>query len=581
MSDRSGQRLGNYRLTHKLGQGGFADVYLGEHVYLGTHAAVKVLQTALSDEDDLERFLTEARTIAHLTHPHIVRVLDFGVTDETPFLVMDYAPNGTLRQRHSRGTQLPTSTIIPYVKQIAAALQYAHNAKLIHRDIKPENMLLDQHHNVLLSDFGIASVSQSSRYQNTQDIIGTAAYMSPEQIRGKPRPASDQYSLGIIVYEWLSGTRPFEGPLTEIYAQHLHAVPPQLTEKVPTIAPAVEHVLTRALAKDPKQRFKSISAFADALSEATNEQAVPPTIYEQQPPNHSLPTSPSFPSAETEKATASPTDQQEHPQIQKPKQDQHEETQYQSEKRKRFRTTAFGPQFHHQWIVCLAWLLLLTGIGTTIGALTQSWFLALAALIIGGIGSYFLGYSKALGSVSLAIPSIVSLVLTIYLTTMLAQLNYAQPMQVHYYLRLSDTFAMSYVTFVGRQLTFGLACGTITALIAIIAAVIVCPPWGKKQYPPRHTTSYKYRPQKSPDLKYLKIKHLYWFFVAIYIPCLGVMTIIAFLATSCNWGFGWTLTAYASSANMIWLGFLLGNVLLVGMGASIPIWWTAFTDKWQ
>jgi serine/threonine protein kinase len=210
--NRIGQQLGNYKLTQLLGQGGFAEVYLGEHVYLKVPAAIKVLHTQLSDRDDIESFLREAQFVARLAHPNIVRVLDFGIVEQVPFLVMDYAQNGTLRQRYPRGTQLPLAPVVSYVKQVASALQYAHDERLIHRDIKPENMLLGRHDEVLLSDFGIALVAQSSRYQNEEDVIGgTAAYMSPEQIQGKSRPASDQYSLAIVVYEWLTGERPFQG----------------------------------------------------------------------------------------------------------------------------------------------------------------------------------------------------------------------------------------------------------------------------------------------------------------------------------------------------------------------------------
>src|SRR6266568_4162078 len=118
MTDRVGQRLGNYQLTRLLGEGGFAEVYLGEHIHLGTQAAIKVLYTQLAS-DDLERFRTEARTIAHLVHPNIVRVLEFGVEGKTPFLVMDYAPNGTLRQRHPKGVALSLPLIVNYVKQMA------------------------------------------------------------------------------------------------------------------------------------------------------------------------------------------------------------------------------------------------------------------------------------------------------------------------------------------------------------------------------------------------------------------------------------------------------------------------------
>lgn len=264
----TGQQLGNYRLVNLLGKGGFAEVYLGEHVYLKTQVAVKVLQTRLSAQEDMEGFLKEAQTVARLAHPNIVRILDFGVEGETPFLVMDYAPNGTLRQRHARGEMVPLATVTQYVKQVAEALQYAHDEKLIHRDVKPENILLGRRDEVLLGDFGIALVAQSSRYQSTQDVIGTVAYMSPEQIQGKPRPASDQYSLGIVVYEWLSGMRPFGGSFTELCTQHMFAPVPPLREKVPTLSQEVELVVNTALAKDPKQRFGNIKAFATALEQA-------------------------------------------------------------------------------------------------------------------------------------------------------------------------------------------------------------------------------------------------------------------------------------------------------------------------
>src|SRR5579859_866982 len=267
MADRVGQQLGNYQLMRLLGSGGFADVYLGEHIHLGTQAAIKVLTTRLTNED-VEGFRTEARTIARLKHPQIVRVLEFGVENGTPFLVMDYAPNGTLRSLHPKGSQLPVALIVPYVKQTSDALQYAHEQKLIHRDIKPENMLLGDRSEVLLSDFGIATVAQSSRYQGTQEVAGTVAYMAPEQVQGHPRPASDQYSLGIVVYEWLTGERPFHGSFSEIATQHVLAPPPPLREKVPTLSLLVEQVVMTALAKDPKERFASIQAFATALEQA-------------------------------------------------------------------------------------------------------------------------------------------------------------------------------------------------------------------------------------------------------------------------------------------------------------------------
>jgi WD40 repeat protein len=262
-----GQQLGNYRLLRLLGQGGFADVYLGEHLYLQTLAAIKILHTHLAS-DDSERFVNEARTIARLTHPYIVRVLDFGIEDHLPFLVMEYAPYGTLRQRYPKGSRLPLVEIMPYAVHVANALQYAHSNKLIHRDVKPENMLVNPNRDIWLSDFGMALITQSSHYQSTQEVVGTAAYMAPEQLQGKPQPASDQYALGVVIYEWLSGERPFRGSFTEIASQHLLAPPPPLYGRVPGITPDVESVVLTALNKDPQRRFKTMDAFVNALEQA-------------------------------------------------------------------------------------------------------------------------------------------------------------------------------------------------------------------------------------------------------------------------------------------------------------------------
>ena len=274
MVDRVGQLLGNYRLVRLLGQGGFAEVYLGEHVYLDTTAAIKILHTRLDDED-VEHFRAEARTVARLVHPNIVRVLEFNVQDGTPYLVVDFAPNGTLRKRHPRGIPLPLSTVVGYVMQIASALQYAHEQKVIHRDVKPENMLVGRRNETLLSDFGIALVAQSSRYSSgngkVQDMAGTIAYMAPEQIHAQACPNSDQYSLGIVVYEWLSGIRPFQGSFTEIAVKQTMAAPPPLHEKMPTLSPEVEQVVMKALSKDPKDRFEDVWAFAVALEHAVSQ----------------------------------------------------------------------------------------------------------------------------------------------------------------------------------------------------------------------------------------------------------------------------------------------------------------------
>ena len=270
MSDRSGQKLGHYLLQRRLGQGGFAEVYLGEHVHLKTLAAIKVLHQVQLASDEEQKFQREARTIAKLNHAHIIRVLDFGIQESTstPFLVMDYAPKGTLRQRYPTGTILSPVDILHYVKQVASALQFAHDRKLIHRDVKPENMLLDEKDSIRLSDFGIAVVYDTTRALNTQDKFGTPPYMAPEQFQGKPVPASDQYALGIVVYEWLCGSRPFNGMLGELIRQHEDVLPPSLREKAPSLSSGIEQVIERALAKGPGERFASVWDFALALEEA-------------------------------------------------------------------------------------------------------------------------------------------------------------------------------------------------------------------------------------------------------------------------------------------------------------------------
>ena len=268
MTENKDKQLGNYNIVRRVGHGGFADVYLGEHLYLRTQAAIKVMHSQLQTEE-IDLFRNEALLIAHLTHPNIIRVLDFGIEEGLPFLVMEYASGGTLRQRVPRGSRLAPMVFMPYVQQLAAALQYAHDQKIIHRDIKPENMLLGADELVKLSDFGIAQIAQSTMSQETeQNAIGTMMYMAPEQLQGRARPASDQYSLAVVIYEWLTGERPFRGSYMEVIAQHLSSSPPALDEQALSIPHAVSQVIFKALSKDPHDRFTRVQDFYDALERA-------------------------------------------------------------------------------------------------------------------------------------------------------------------------------------------------------------------------------------------------------------------------------------------------------------------------
>lgn len=268
MASHPGEQLGAYRLTRLLGQGGFAEVYLAEHVHLGTQVAIKVLYGKRTAQD-IVTFTAEAQMLARLSHPHILRVLDFGFEQTQPFLVMDYAPGGTLRDHYPSGSPVPFQQVISYTKQVASALSHAHANKLVHRDVKPENMLLNTDGQVLLSDFGIAAIAHNTASMKTIDPTGTVHYMAPEQIKGKPRPASDQYALAICVYEWICGEPPFQGETSiEIALRQLSDDPPSLCQRIPALPSPVEQIIFKALAKDPEQRFPDISAFAQALEQA-------------------------------------------------------------------------------------------------------------------------------------------------------------------------------------------------------------------------------------------------------------------------------------------------------------------------
>jgi serine/threonine protein kinase len=268
MESRKGQKLGHYYLLERLGQGGFASVYRARDLHLQRIVAIKVLKSMVDSPTSREAFLREARAVAGLKHSNIVQVLEFDVQDNIPFLVMDFAPGGSLR--FPEGLQLPLAKIIPYIQQVAEALDYAHSKGLIHRDVKPENMLLGSHGEVLLSDFGLVQMAQHSSQQVTGDMAGTPRYMAPEQALGKACFASDQYALGIVVYEWLTGRVPFQGdsPLAIAY-QHMRVAPPSLRLRNPHVSPALDHAVLKALSKDPTQRFDTVSEFAEAVAKAS------------------------------------------------------------------------------------------------------------------------------------------------------------------------------------------------------------------------------------------------------------------------------------------------------------------------
>jgi len=255
MIDLVGKEFANYKLTRVIGKGGASVVYLGEHRYLGKERAIKVMKP-LMNMADRQKFLQEASRLGKLTHRHIIQVEDAGIENNTPYLVMPYAPYGSLRQlfeeqlKRRQGWSL--ETILTYVVQIADALQYMHDQGILHQDVKPENMLLDQHNEVLLSDFGAYG-------------YGTVGYMAPEQANGSPLPSSDQYALGVVVYEWLCGERPFSGSPDEVERQQLNDLQPPLVNRLPGFPTEVEQVVFTALASSPVCRYACIGDFAKAF----------------------------------------------------------------------------------------------------------------------------------------------------------------------------------------------------------------------------------------------------------------------------------------------------------------------------
>ena len=267
MVDIIGQQVGVYRLKEKLGEGGFAEVYLAENIHIENMlVAIKILKDTLPEKARIQ-FVKEAGTVIQLRHPHIIKLLYFDFYNGLPYLVMDYIKEGSLRKRYPEGTKLALSSIVGYVKQIADALQHAHDRGIVHRDIKPDNILWEDDHTLLVSDFGIATASYTQGYSQ-QEKIGTLPYMSPEHFRAKAQSASDQYSLAVVVYEWLCGTPAFtEGDFIQMGYQHAIVPPPSLHDRI-AISSAVEEVVMKALAKEPKERFDCIAAFSTALENA-------------------------------------------------------------------------------------------------------------------------------------------------------------------------------------------------------------------------------------------------------------------------------------------------------------------------
>jgi serine/threonine-protein kinase len=259
-----------YRIVSRIGSGGMADVYCAEDLQLGRQIALKVLYRRFAeDEEFVERFRREASAAAGLQHPNVVSVFDRGEWDGTYYIAMEFLPGRSLKQVIREEGPLDPQMAIDIAVQILKAARFAHKRGIVHRDIKPHNVIVDDEGRVKVTDFGIARAG-ASEMTETGAIIGTAQYLSPEQAQGHAISArSDLYSIGVVIYEMLTGRVPFEADsAVTIALKHVSAEPPAPSTLNPAVQPALEDVVMRALAKDPENRFADADHFVEALEEA-------------------------------------------------------------------------------------------------------------------------------------------------------------------------------------------------------------------------------------------------------------------------------------------------------------------------
>ena len=276
--DMVGRVLGHYRIIRQVGYGGMSTVFLAEDINLGRDVAVKVFWPRPGETKDfLRRFSREARVLAQLDHPTILPVYDYGEQDGQAYLVMPYMPGGSLKDKLKECNALLPAEAISLTIEMLNALQYAHERGLIHRDIKPGNMLFKSDGKLMLCDFGLVKVISpdtegKSAFETTSEtgpaITGTPEYMPPEQINGHPTFASDIYSIGIVLYEMLTGVRPFtSNNVMSVLMKQMSEQPRPPREINPTISPQLQVIVLRAIEKDPLRRYQQPIDFLQELKQ--------------------------------------------------------------------------------------------------------------------------------------------------------------------------------------------------------------------------------------------------------------------------------------------------------------------------
>lgn len=267
------EQIGRYLIQERLGQGGMAEVLLARDPYMKREVAVKLMAPVFTTDPDFRaRFEQEAQVIARLEHPYIIPVYDFGYYREQPYLVMRYLPGGSILQRLEDYGPMSLGDAARVVERMAEALDAAHSLGVIHRDVKPENILLDTEGKAFLGDFGIVKILGGRGPDTGAFVVGTPAYMSPEQVEGNVKldPRSDVYALGAVLFELLSGKPPFEHPSpTRLMLKHLSEPVPDINENVEDLPPGVSEVITRAMAKDREERYSTPGEFSQALNAAS------------------------------------------------------------------------------------------------------------------------------------------------------------------------------------------------------------------------------------------------------------------------------------------------------------------------